>query len=313
MKRFTTIPFLTFLFAVFLLSSGPTAIFAESNPNIIQSVVNTANTDQQVSKQNNDVQLKIEDKNTEKNQLRATILNAKKVEGVWTYYFNGVKQDSKEHNETSFNIPLKYTFGDDEVDVKVDFKGKVDGKKVNLTDNFEIFGLKVTYDNSIKGKDRFKIKVTNIEKSNGTWKVKVEDEKGKMVGKFTKKNVNGLTFSHAFSDFKNGTYKVTFSFDGKMHDYDEQIKFDYSKEFQINNGTPQTPGEDNNDQTTEPDTGISNSETTKPQPTASIDTNKTVTTGGTLPKTATSYPIMIVAGAVLLLVGVVMYRRNRSS
>jgi len=310
MKRFT-IPLITFLFTFFLISNAPSTIFAESNTknnNIIQNVTNNLNPDQQTQKQDENVRLKITDKNTNKKQLRATIENAKEVEGTWTYYYNGVKQTSKQHNETSLNIPLKgYKFGE-ELDVKVDFSGKVDGKEMSLTDEFEIFGLKVTYDNSVKGKDRFIINVTNIDKSHGDWKIKVQDEKGKVVGKYSKKDVDGLEFSHAFPDFKDGKYKVTFSFNGEMHDYDEVIKFDYSKKFDIKNASPQTPSNDNTNGNTKPDPVNSD-----PQPTTANDTSKTTSIGGVLPKTATSYPLMLVAGAVLLIIGIVMYRRNKTS
>ncbi|MCH5584722.1 LPXTG cell wall anchor domain-containing protein [Shimazuella sp. AN120528] len=315
MKRFT-IPLITFLFTFFLISNAPSTIFAESNTNnnnIIQNVTDNLNSNQQVQKQDDHVKLKITDINTKKKQLTATIENATIAEGTWTYYYNGVQQASKQHNGTSLNIPLKkgYKFGD-ALNVKVDFSGKVDGKEMTLTDQFKIFGLKITYDNSIKGKDRFKINVTNIDKLRGDWKIKVQDEKGKVVGKYSKKDVDGFKFSHAFPDFKDGTYKVTFYFNGHMHD-DEVIKFDYAKMFNVKNASTQTPGNDNNTENPKPNPGNSNTDT-KPQPTKTTnDTTKAVSNGGALPKTATSYPLMIVVGATLLIIGIVMYRRNKTS
>jgi LPXTG-motif cell wall-anchored protein len=323
MKRFT-IPFITFLCTFLLISNAP-SIYAENNSkdeNAVQYAVSELNKNlnpDQTQKQDDKVQLKIEDQNTQKKQLRAVIKNAKKVEGTWTYYFNGVKQDSKQHNQTSFDIPLKgYKFGE-EMDIKVVFSGKVDGKETVLSDHFEIFGLKVTYDNSIKGKDRFKIKVTNIDNAKGTWKVKVEDKKGKVVGQYSKKDVDGLEFSHAFPDFKAGKYKVTFSFEGKMHDYDiDPIYFDYSKTFDVNNESSQEPGNDNNGGT-KPDPSTPNPEP-KPQPkpsngsTIPTDMDKSAAAnGGVLPKTATSYPLVLVAGAALLIIGIIMYRRSQTS
>lgn len=48
---------------------------------------------------------------------------------------------------------------------------------------------------------------------------------------------------------------------------------------------------------------------TKLQPAA----NEPVPNGGVLPKTATSYPLMIVIGAALLLIGFILYLKNNKS
>jgi LPXTG-motif cell wall-anchored protein len=251
----------------------------------------------------------------------AKLKDVKDAEGTWSLFVDGKEYHTKKSKTPStsfiYNLYEEYKKNGETKghDIKIVFEGKVDGKEGIAVGTQTIADLTVNHSQN-GDKNKFTGTLTSGKSAKGNWGIAISDEKGKKV--FKKKevyNVKGTSFSHTFKGLKEGSYLVTFAYDGNVDGEDTVIvkkeKLQITKE---NNGNNDN-NDNNNDNGDVKPTPVDNNP--KPNPTPPVgqgtvdqvidNTHK----GGTLPKTATSNPIGMVAGLGLLALGgaVLGYRR----
>lgn len=232
--------------------------------------------------------------------LDAQLKDAKKANGTWTVYLDNKKLKDVKNSKTtlSYELPLEDL---KPYNVRVEYKGTVDGKQVTGSTEVKVPAINLEY-KAVNGKHQFNANILSAEKvEQGIWWIGVVNEKGLIAEHEAAQDT--LSFSHTFDKLKPGKYEVIVVFDGIVDGnefpliqfLDIEVKADGT-------ATPKPPVK----------------EPGKPKPPVlhPKDADKIIKEtkpGGPMPKTATSYPVSVVAGMALLALGVVLVRFRRVS
>jgi LPXTG-motif cell wall-anchored protein len=308
---------------IFTLSPLHTIVMAEESQKNVEETVKNIEKQVKDSVTNpvTETKMEVNRKSVDKGNyytFTAKLKDVKDAEGTWTLFVDGKKYDTKKSKKPStsftYNLYDEYKKNGETKghDIKIVFEGKVDGKEGIAVGTQTIADLTVNHSQD-GDKNKFTGTLTSGKSAKGNWGIAISDEKGKKV--FKKKevyNVKGTSFSHTFTGLKEGTYLVTFAYDGNVDGEDTVIvkkgKLQITKENNDNNNN------DNNNGDVKP-TPVDNNPKPNPTPPVGQGTVDQVVDnthkGGTLPKTATSNPMGMVAGLGLLALGgaVLGYRR----
>jgi hypothetical protein len=240
--------------------------------------------------------------------IKAKLTDVKTAEGTWTFYVDGKKKGTKNNKKTSVSFIL--SLDDEMVEagetkghvIKIVFKGKVDGKDNKVEGTQTIPDLKFDYKQE-GNNDKFTGTLNPAKKANGNWAIAIADEKGEEIIDFQEAaNVKGTSFTRTSKNIKAGTYLVYIAFEGKV-DGEETAMIKFL--------TLEVTEEDNGGDIKPPPTDY---KPTKPVDKGTIDqVINNSKKGGPMPKTATSYPIGMIAGLALLAIGGVVLGCRRLS
>jgi LPXTG-motif cell wall-anchored protein len=226
--------------------------------------------------------------------------------GTWTFVVDDKKVSTVSNKKTSasYNLSVVDDLENGQemkgYDIKVVFEGKADGKDVKVQQTHSIPDLKFDYA-QVGEKDKFTGTLIPGKEAVGDWAIFVSDKNGEeVIDEASVENYKGTSFTHTFSALGKGTYLVGIVFFGKVDGEDTAI---------IKYITLEITKEGNGGEIKPPPTDY---KPTKPVDKDTVkDIIKDTKKGGPLPKTATSNPTGMVAGATLLVLGVVLlsYRR----
>lgn len=232
--------------------------------------------------------------------LDAKLKGAKKANGTWTVYLDNKKLGDVKNSKTtlSYELPLEDL---KPYNVKVEYKGTVDGKQVTGSTDVKVPAINLEY-KAVNGKHQFNANIMNAEKvEEGVWWIGVGS--GEELIAEHEAVQNTLSFSHTFDKLKPGKYEVVVVFvglvDGKETALGQYLEFEVKAD---GTATPKPPVKEPG----KPKPPVLNPEDAK-------KIVKETKPGGPMPKTATSYPVSVLAGMALLALGAVLVRFRRAS
>ncbi|SFS71936.1 LPXTG cell wall anchor domain-containing protein [Marininema halotolerans] len=229
------------------------------------------------------------------------LIDAKQVKGTWKIKFKGQAESVyKEVTDSGLRVTEGFIVEHPGThDVRVSFKGKVDGKKVNLAEVFTFSFPKASIKLNFDGKDTLGAQLTNAKEAEGSWFVVVESMDSEDVYYDYESDVKkGLRFSHKLKDLKPGKYWVWAGFEGSVDGYDgglfNSIEITIKKDGTV---TVDNDGEG----------GKTAGGTTSEKMDKIV---KDIKQGGKMPKTASDLPMFTLLGGVLLAAGLLLLKRK---